>query len=153
MSPDLRLLLARVEQARGPDEELDRALSAAIQDDGNRRGRTPPGERIRPYTSSLDATLDLMQRVLPRWAVEACRYGCAGGARATIWPEGLRPEISHDGSAATLPLAVLAAVLKSRIADGRGGDAAPRPGARPPIAKRDNVVYAWPSAEALRPGA
>jgi len=147
LSPDLRLLLARIEQARGPDEELDRALSVAIQDDGHRRGHTPSGERIRPYTGSLDATLELMQQVLPRWAVEACRYGHAGRARATIWPEGLRPEISHDGSAATLPLAVLAAVLKSRIAESS------RSGARPPIVKRDNIVYAWPSSHALRPGA
>lgn len=112
---ELRLLLARVEQATGPDHELDRDLSIALLGESERQLDPPPEGGAQAYTSSLDATLELMQRVLPQWAMEASRYGHPGGARATIWPEGLRPERYHEASCATLPLAVLAAILKAMM--------------------------------------
>jgi hypothetical protein len=110
---ELAALVARLEETNAPNWDLDKALAAAFRVDeiGLRGGR------VAPYTRSLDAALGLMQDLFPSWAVETCRYGRPGRARAEIWPEGLRAERSHTASCSTLPLAVLATMLKARIAD------------------------------------
>jgi hypothetical protein len=110
---ELAALVARLEATNAPNWELDQALATAFRvDEIGRRGG-----RVAPYTSSLDAALGLMQDVFPSWAVETCRYGRPGRARAEIWPEGLRAERSHAACCSTVPLAVLATMLKARIAD------------------------------------
>lgn len=58
----LRDLLERVERATGPDRELDRAIWKACGID-YRQSVT------QPVTSSVDAALTLIGRVLPGWRV------------------------------------------------------------------------------------
>ena len=71
---DLTALLSRVEAATGPDRELDRDILLAVGGaiDGQ-YWRWPGEERsssfgaLPPFTSSLDATVALVEKLRPDW--------------------------------------------------------------------------------------
>lgn len=94
MQGDLTALIERVEKATGPDSALDVAIACTLLDarqhkawnaaNGFRPRGAPPLPDVvfwmrhaRPYTSSLDAALALVEEILPGkyW------YVCAGRAR------------------------------------------------------------------------
>ncbi len=99
---ELSSLIARVEAAEGPDE----VLSAAICDylAGHRRTR-------RHVTSSIDAALALVERVLP--GEEVCMS--AAFKRATVSVNGI---YQNDVWAKSPALAIVLALLKA--VEGRG---------------------------------
>lgn len=127
---ELQSLLERVEKATGPDRELGvdiligiggwscsedfelsdhegKVWSRAISP----RKRPNPWEHMNPALS-IDAALALVERVLPGWdwEIELDEHGAA---------VFLRPDRVHaDGE--TVPLAILAALLKALIAQETG---------------------------------
>lgn len=143
---DLKALLERVKAATGPDRTIDRDLSVLPggpnfvkerdghiayfrHSDTDERGRTmafasgPTGsdfdglnESAWPfYTASIDAALALVERMLPGWPWVASSLGeedCPSAAVTT--PDGDFDDFTC--SAATPPLALLAALLSALIA-------------------------------------
>ena len=134
-------LLARVHAAKGPDREIDAAVSAYLKDIpkvdpknpwGWRKGldphtyylpdgvdgRTTQATFTPPkYTSSLDALAALADRVLPEYNIESGFRRREGSAWAIAWPDdGDRDDDHHAHKAATEPLARLAAILAAKIA-------------------------------------
>lgn len=67
----LKELLERVEKAEGPDRELDEETIAAIGGKQKRGdwwiGHSYIGRVAPPYTSSIDACVALIEKVLPDW--------------------------------------------------------------------------------------
>jgi hypothetical protein len=137
-SPDIVGLLERVEAATGPDRELDYEL-ALYEKAPDWRKRKPwkqtngwakpdvastswavlfydGGGNALPvpqYTASLDAALALCERVLPGWVVQLETWrDPAATARLAEWNIG---EAEHEGHARTLPLALLAALLRALL--------------------------------------
>ncbi len=125
-------LLQRVEQATGPDRELDAAIIAWLNNAEVRR--YPPaddfGPRDRwqfwsldgahflgseakfpvpPLTASVDAALALVERVKPGSEV---LMGLRQTAATQPWAR-VGPWWASDAIGATLPLAILAALLRS----------------------------------------
>jgi hypothetical protein len=127
---ELRALLARVENATGPDREIDKALFAVFDPERANRMTYVQYEGYAPmwtapaYTASLDAALALVERVLPN------AYHETSGPRRYLEipapvPNRYRAEIrfgealngrTSAGWAATLPHAILAALLRARLA-------------------------------------
>ena len=64
-------------------------------------------ERLPAYTSSLDASLALLERVLPKWVGEISTIGCA-----TIARPGIKRPAFH-GDADTPALALLIAIVEA----------------------------------------
>ena len=94
-------LLSDVKAATGSDRDLDRVIFMAL---GGGDGEAPP------YTSSVDACIDLVHRALPGW-----------GWHVGFGPRGIVPyaslhkdETRFEASAPTVPLALLAAALAAR---------------------------------------
>lgn len=117
-------LLARVEGASAPDREIDGLLDC-LSDPliaqcwphwtrEQREGLTPH------YTASIDAALGLVERVLPGWA-PALRQD-ARPAFGTLWHAMMvsreNPRTQHATWGFTAPLAILAALLKAKLAEG-----------------------------------
>ena len=118
---ELQGLLERVEAAPGPDRELDlfiwrwehgfNPFKASFSDNK---------DPIYPVTTSLEASLALVERVLPTFTVDLTIYRTNGGefrprsVSRLFCPYG---EISeHRGDASTPALALLSAMLKALIA-------------------------------------
>lgn len=100
-SSDLTALLARVEAATGPDRELDCAIMMALD----------PQSWFPLYTSSLDATVALVEKVRPSYDYGVWRNGGKRGAYVTVNGflfAGCRQQLSAH-------LALLAALLRSMI--------------------------------------
>lgn len=129
---DLIALAARVEQAQGPDRELDAAIAtmlgwtevhgSVLRPDF--RGGRPPGvidwwDIVPIYTASLDAALTLVPEGYV-WTL----HGEPGGAGLA----GVQPDRGDgdgcdysDVNAATPVLALTAAALRARAEDGNDG--------------------------------
>ncbi len=114
MKSDLQALLSRIKRAEGPDRELDRAIYEATS-------RPPPaGYRLGPtpasYTASVDASLALVERLLPgqALAVGTMKFDPPGVPWCCIWTTGGDPKF--NGSGATPSLAILAALLTALLA-------------------------------------
>ncbi|WP_427023063.1 hypothetical protein ACP4J4_10505 [Aureimonas ureilytica] len=134
----LRTLLDRVEQGEGRDEELDVRLVAAffapatalveaspfngawcIYDGTGRNGRPrlwecqPLGHQPSP-TSSIDTAVYLVEKVLPGWD-----HGYESGdgiAFGKVWSQGRHDDTVVRGEARTPARAILAALLRAKIA-------------------------------------
>lgn len=104
---DLNELLERVKKATGSDKELDRAIE-----------RMEHGPDVIPftpeYTFSIDASVALMDRMLPGtlWRLQS-DPDSGSGFEATMVTGG--PELGAKGDGATAPLAILAALLSALI--------------------------------------
>jgi len=118
---DLSRLVERVWKAGGPDRELDAAIGVTIggltidEHDPIRRWRDERGNTVAllgalpEYTSSFDAALALVEKVLPRHRVIITKQPDGTGA-VTI----LSYEQSWAGYGATPPLAILLALLSAK---------------------------------------
>jgi hypothetical protein len=142
----LQDLLARVEAAEGPDREIDAAIYNAMVDDGGRkafrvtdwtRGRAPMLGRYHDgwltgksdsdiyaddlvrFTASIDAALALVERALPDSYVELSgprKYLHIPTPVPNRWCASIVEPGYRGGWGATPPLAILAALLKAKIA-------------------------------------
>jgi len=130
---DLKELLARVEKAEGVDRELDGHIEVAVRWIEAARVGLKPEHRAKwrsnraghvsdgfthydagAVTASLDATLALVERVLPGWGfyLRQDKDGCGA---ALVYPDASRVTPGHE-TAATPALALLASLLKALIA-------------------------------------
>ncbi|MBS7697836.1 MULTISPECIES: hypothetical protein [unclassified Chelatococcus] len=125
-----RSVLADLEKAGGADIWLDRAVSIALDQPWDwsvdwrgwgydEAGKSIEQEKAFPYTSSLDAAIALVERVLPGWAREVSLWGNL--ARASLWEcdrEGWHGSKSNKVTATskTEPLALLTALFRALIA-------------------------------------
>ncbi len=131
-------LLARVEGCKGPDREIDCAIAVALEgyytkphpgwpDDPTRTmyckidadgSRIEPGNAsdmlVHEYTGSIDAALALVERMLPGWDYGMDRD--QGEFIVTLTAAGASMAKGHQAEAATLPLAILTALLNALIA-------------------------------------
>lgn len=121
-------LLQRVEAARGPDWEIDaeiyRAFGYRVEVFvGDRVVAFPPeGGPATPakqhLTGSVDAALELAEKVLPRYRI-GMAFDPDGYHRASCTSPGTGLlDMGPIGRAATLPLALVAALLRATLAKG-----------------------------------
>jgi hypothetical protein len=113
-------LLAKVQAATGPDVEIDAALYVL---EVPRMAEILPhwsaiqkSDLITPYTDSIDASLALVERLLPDWQMEQVAWGKDKGGPiiASIGNFGRADEYRCGyGDASTVPLAILAALLSA----------------------------------------
>lgn len=134
MTQDLAGLLERVEACEGPDRDLEREIALAcgyvsIQGPPFEILSWPSDDIVNPAawprvkagcTSSVDAALGLVERVLPDWAASLHwgRYGehderepgvsCALRSKPGRWGTWI-----EEAYAPTAPLAILAALLRA----------------------------------------
>jgi hypothetical protein len=101
---DLEQLLERVRAANGADDCLDYAIYLQF--------RELIG--LQSYTSSIDAALALVERVLPGWFGEDGRH--TWGSHAILYTGEGRGRARIECYAPTHPLAILAALLSALIA-------------------------------------
>lgn len=105
-------LLARVEKATGPDDQIDCVIYRTFNDLGNRPS----------YTSSIDAAVTLVERVIPGAAlrIEGTYSTSLADHKKLTWrcqiTEAIMPD-ELDDSYPTAPIAILAAMLKAKIAE------------------------------------
>jgi hypothetical protein len=129
----LQSLLSRVEAATGPDRKIDLDVARALVPDlvdppitinlylTGREVRAPEFILWR-YTASVDACIALADRVLPGWWWSIERFGGAHPRRGffmarmftAVMPE--EREIKELASANTASLAMLACILRAKIA-------------------------------------
>lgn len=128
--PTLRDLLVRVEAATVPDRELDGRIwclmggltfyrwdgAGVVWKVADGTIRHSASERIPLFTTSIDATVALIERELPDWAWSVARAESQGSA--AVWATG-----SFDETLARVPLsntppalALIAAMLKALVA-------------------------------------
>lgn len=122
---NLEQLLDRVVKATGADRELDRDIASFFGDyvkcePRNRTWRSAPSRKgpwrtLPDYTSSVDAAIAFIERVLPGWAKESYEAPNEGVMVRLISPT--IPSTEHWGGSrtATLPLALVAAALSALI--------------------------------------
>ena len=104
MTAVLEDLLEKIAGATGADAALDRLIADRLEPG------TPP-EAVPDYTASVDSCLALIGRVLPGWA-----WHVGFGPRGILPYATLHDEEERfEAVAPTVPLALLAALLKARI--------------------------------------
>ena len=113
---DLAALLERVRKATGPDRELDYEIPLAVEPPPPTGFWTTDREYYPPITSSIDAALGLVERVLPGWSWRVGAYNLDRVPRCelaqpveTEFGPGIGVRAQVDGP--TAPLAILAAML------------------------------------------
>lgn len=125
---DLADLKRRVEEATGPDRELDAAIAVALDSyfiipprwegdeigygyvdrDGVQNHPAYGGAQLVPvYTASLDATVALIEQVMPGYSKQVIIV--SDHAVAEIWKDGTH----RSGIGKIGPLALLAALLSA----------------------------------------
>lgn len=105
MASRLADLLEEIEGVTGADRGLDRRIAEVLE-------QPDPAAQVPDYTASVDHCIALIGRVLPHWAWHV-GYGPRGILPyATLHDE----EERFEAVAPTVPLALLAALLKARIA-------------------------------------
>ena len=110
MADKFAKLLERVQAATGADRRLDSDIANCFEAEPGER-RNPPG-----YTSSTDLCIDLVKRVLPGWHWHV-GYGPKGVLPyASLYTERLH----YEAIAGTVPLALLSALLRARVAIAEG---------------------------------
>ena len=108
----LHQILTRLEAAEGADRELD-ALVFKLFDDKWNSG--PPHVPV-PYTASIDAALGLAEREYPEEAWALWKYS-DGDFDVQLLKNS--DSVALVRNARTAPLAILTALIKAKIAEGR----------------------------------
>lgn len=102
----LHELATMLDEATGPSRELDNRIWDALN------GCVGPTHGN--WSSSIDAALALMGRMLPGWSwqINGGAYAILRPPKATCWSSSL----CFDGDAPTAPLAILKATVAALIA-------------------------------------
>jgi hypothetical protein len=121
---NLQELLERVEKATGEDRQLDgdilKALihpNADMRHDGDAYWLPDVemhGFETPYYTSSIDAALSLVEEKLPGWGYDLHGGGADRKIYVTLWHADEKSRFLN-GRGATLPLALLNALLRALI--------------------------------------
>jgi len=131
----LPTILERLEAAQGADNDLDieiaKHFGLSVRDDGWIEAENPmepdyPGLLPAPmFTASIDAALALVERELPEWQ---CIYlasewqGLSTSKRDEEFRctlgRGVHSYVVAEGKGASLPLAILTALIKAKISEG-----------------------------------
>ncbi len=108
-------LLRQVEMATGADKQSDRAIAMEF------RRSTTNGEAP-DYTASVDRCVDLIKEVMPGWSWHV-GFGASG-----IFPYALVRDATRrfEAQALTVPLALLCALLKPKVASDSETGSEPR---------------------------
>jgi hypothetical protein len=133
-------LAAMLDAATGPSRELDSAIAVALDgfetwperyegagvqycrrygDDLAIPGAAPDS-LVPHYTSSIDAALALVERLLPGWDWGVERYGLQASGK--VWPAGWHDAKVVRAFAPTTPLAILKALVAALIAQEKSDD-------------------------------
>lgn len=132
--PDYSELLSRIEQASGPDREIDADIDVLLfggetvwkqanytmemYPASRRASKSHIGgfanEHVPLYTASLDATVALVERMLPGWTIASIGQDDAKGWHAEL-RKGFRTSYStvQLGGATTPSLALLTALFRA----------------------------------------
>jgi hypothetical protein len=121
----LASLLERVREATGPDRDIDQAIREAI--DGKMMERQLLWRETFPYSASIDASLALVERLLPGWTIASMSqqddktWFCElREGFLTSYNRVAMSETGYDkGRPTTLPLAILQALLAALNKDVR----------------------------------
>lgn len=123
---DLQSLLERLEKATGPDREIDQDIEDIV-----RLGIAPRDKPLPfcpKYTSSLDAALSLVERVLPPLPTADHKHSeirlqiADGDTNAVIDRDTFSGEAVTIASAATPALALCLALVRAKLEDEKGND-------------------------------
>lgn len=127
----IQSLIERVEGASGPDRLLDAQIWCALLHPENKASTSRPGfvaitddepsrwgyKEVEHYTSSLEAALSLVERVLPGWR-PAFAQKENGDWIASIYSTARLGIIPHQiGDKPTPALALILALLKAKAAE------------------------------------
>lgn len=111
---ELQALLDRVEKATGADSQLNRDLVKAFDTSATCDFVSWPPR----LTGSVDDALWLVERLLPVCGVQMGVDPSGCGAHINWWPDGLGGKrVTGEGCNVTIPLAILAALLRALIAE------------------------------------
>jgi len=105
-------IIARLEKAEGADRKIDYMIFT----------KTAPLDEFSPwsplignhFTSSIDAAIALVDRMLKTYWMEMTVDPSGGGAKILYWPNGISGEIEIGpvyGASTDLPLAILLALF------------------------------------------
>lgn len=111
---ECKSVLADLEKASEPDGGLEARICRVLGLDGYPAliGGIPFPGIIPPLTSSLDATIALVERVLPGWA-----WSVFDDGHAWLWPDQKRDLLAgFQARVSTPPLALLTALFRALIA-------------------------------------
>lgn len=115
---DMTDLLERVLKLTGPDREVDRLLTEVLNYPNvyrNDDGTIPFTAECARFTSSVDAALALVERVLPGWVVLLDQYPDHWTVNLAEYRKGYGVwGDDFDATAKTAPLAILAALLTAK---------------------------------------
>ena len=103
-------LLAGIERLEGPSTGMDIELMRLVDPDA-----VPYSSAHLRYTSSVDAALDLVERMTPGCKVELFYGGPIVGHHCHLFRVEAPQAAGKSRDASTLPLAILAALLKAMI--------------------------------------
>lgn len=132
-------LKRRVDEATGPDRELDVDLTIFFgpMPEGARKIFVTPDypaiqvgtstllELVFPLTASIDAAVALIEQVLPGWGYVIDTYATAVAdvnLYAPDWPTGPESSATSTAQSARVPLALLSALLAAVEAQGDAND-------------------------------
>jgi len=104
VTDDVAKLLKRVRSASGRDQHLDRDIARCLNVVPDKRDDPPS------YTASVDACIGLIERAMPGWHWHV-GYGPKGVMPYAFLSNG---EIRCEAIAATVPLALLTALLEAQ---------------------------------------
>lgn len=116
MPANLKSLHEQIEDASGPSRSLDTLIAHVL-------APSLPGAPEAPYTSSVDACLDLIGTLLPGWHWHV-GHGATGilpyAALSGPAPANGAPSLRLEASAPTVPLALLRAATKAMLVTEEG---------------------------------
>ena len=107
MKTNLATLQHLVSKAVGASDQIDQEICLAFDDDRD-------GQKLTPYTASVDECITLISRVLPDW-----HWHVGHGPMGVIPYASMTQNNGEDGSihveatAPTVPLALLGALIKA----------------------------------------
>jgi hypothetical protein len=134
---ELRKLIERLDEAKGPDGDLDRAIFAIIQPERFKAQNETLGVREPAYTSSHDAAMSLLPWDSHPGATFKLNTVQSGLGEQYCFAEFTWPSTERQGRARTAPLAIcICALLAVEETERQLAPYRRKPAPIPPIASQ-----------------